>query len=96
MRHNPTVLLVLSKNSTSSEWVEHEARLARELEKELKRDVLCPVALDESWKTTNWPKRLMEQIMEYHILDFSNWEDDKTIERMFNKMILGLNMFYKR
>ena len=40
---NPTVLLVLSENSLSSDWVEHEVRTARGLEKEMRRDVLCPV-----------------------------------------------------
>ena len=34
IRQNPTVLLVLSENSVKSDWVEHEARAARELEKE--------------------------------------------------------------
>jgi len=58
MSQNPTVLLVLSKNSVQSDWVEHEARSARELEKELKRDVLCPVALDGAWKDCPWPVRL--------------------------------------
>ena len=95
MRQNPTVILVLSEDSTSSDWVEHEARLARELGKELNRDVLCPIALDDSWKSARWPARLMEQIMEYNILDYSNWEDDKSFEQVFNKMINGLDMFYK-
>jgi uncharacterized protein YjbI with pentapeptide repeats len=50
MRLNPTVFLVLSKDSVCSDWVEHEAESARELEKELGRHVLCPVALDDAWK----------------------------------------------
>lgn len=95
MRQNPTVILILSENSTASDWVEHEARLARELEKEIGRDVLCPIALDGSWKTSNWPKRLIEQIIEYNILDYSKWNDDKAFEQVFNKMISGLDMFYK-
>jgi hypothetical protein len=95
MRQNPTVILILSENSTRSDWVEHEARLARELEKELNRDVLCPIALDDSWKSAKWPARLMEQIMEYNILDYSNWKDDKTFGQVFNKMVSGLDMFYK-
>jgi uncharacterized protein YjbI with pentapeptide repeats len=95
MRQNPTVILILSENSTRSDWVEHEARLARELEKELSRDVLCPIALDDSWKSAKWPARLMEQIMEYNILDYSNWKDDKAFGQVFNKMISGLDMFYK-
>ena len=64
IRLNPTVLLVLSKHSVESDWVQHEARLARKLEIETKRDVLCPVALDDSWKNYHWPERLREQIME--------------------------------
>jgi hypothetical protein len=95
MRQNPTVILILSENSTRSDWVEHEARLARELEKEIGRDVLCPIALDASWKSAKWPARLMEQIKEYNILDYSKWNDDKAFSQVFNKMISGLDMFYK-
>lgn len=95
IRQNPTVLLVLSKNSLSSDWVEHEVRMAREIEKEMKRDVLCPVALDDNWKSGPWPKRVMEQIMEYNILDFSAWEDDVKFEGIFRKLIDGLELFYK-
>jgi len=95
MRQNPTVILILSENSTRSDWVEHEARLARELEKEFGRDVLCPIALDDSWKSAKWPARLMEQIMEYNILNYSKWNEDKAFEQVFNKMTSGLDMFYK-
>ena len=96
IRHNPTVLLVLSENSTQSDWVEHEVRTARILEKELERDTLCPIALDDSWKDSPWPKRVMEQVMEYNILDFSEWEDDVKFEGMFRRLIDGLELFYKR
>jgi hypothetical protein len=95
MRHNSTVLLIISKNSLKSDWVEHEVRTARLLEKELGHDVLCPVRLDDSWKSSRWPKRLMEQIMEYNILDFSEWRDDVKFESMFRKLIDGLQLFYK-
>ena len=95
IRQNPTVLLVLSEHSLRSDWVEHEVRTARELEKDMGRDVLCPVALDDSWKSSHWPKRVMEQIMEYNILDFSEWEDDVKFEGMFRKLIDGLELFYK-
>ena len=95
IHQNPTVLLILSSNSIRSDWVEHEVRMARALEKELGRDVLCPVALDDSWKSSPWPKRLMEQVMEYNILDFSDWERDTGFRRMFDKLIDGLELFYK-
>ena len=95
IRQNPTVLLILSELSIQSDWVEHEVRTARELEKEMGRDVLCPVALDDSWKDSPWPKRVMEQVMEYNILDFSAWEDDGKFGNTFNKLIDGLGLFYK-
>ena len=38
---------------------------ARKLEKVLKRDVLCPVALDDAWKTCDWPGPLRRQTEDY-------------------------------
>lgn len=96
IRRNPTVLLVLSKNSIKSDWVEHEVRTARELEKELGRDALCPIALDDSWNSSPWPKRVMEQVKEYNILDFSKWENDSVFEEQFVKLLNGLDLFYKK
>lgn len=92
---NDTVLLVLSEHSTNSDWVEHEARKAREKEKKTGKDALCPVALDDSWKSCRWPERLQEQIMEYNILDFSGWRDEKVMGGMFSKLLEGLSIFYK-
>jgi len=90
INQNRTVLLILSEHSIKSDWVEHEVRTARDMEKEMKRDILCPVALDDSWKSSRWPARVMEQIMEYNILDFSAWRDDVKFEGMFRKLIDGL------
>ena len=42
IRQNPTVLLILSKNSLNSDWVEHEARTARGLEKDLGTRCIVP------------------------------------------------------
>ncbi|MEK6411112.1 MAG: toll/interleukin-1 receptor domain-containing protein [Acidobacteriota bacterium] len=92
---NPIFLLVLSNNSVKSDWVQHEVRLARELELESGRDVLCPIALDQSWKTCKWPERLKEQVVEYHILDFSNWKSQSSFQRMFSKLTDGLVLFYR-
>ena len=75
--------------------MEHEAASARELERQLKRDVLCPIALDDRWKHCDWPKVLKRQIMDYNILDFSEWQDDDFFARQFNKLIEGLQIFYQ-
>ena len=96
IRQNPTVVLILSENSIKSDWVQHEARRARDLEKELGRDVLCPVALDDSWKSSPWPERIMEQVKEYNILDFSKWDENANFKNMFGKLISGLNLYYKK
>ena len=95
IRHNPTVLLVLSKNAMQSDWVQSEVRQARGLEKELGRDVLCPVALDESWKDGRWPERIMQQVKEYNILDFSQWRNEQVFAPMFARLLDGLQLFYK-
>lgn len=95
LRLNPTVLVVLSEHSIKSDWVEHEVNTAREIEKELNRDCLCPVALDDSWKSSPWDQRLMRQIKKYNILDFSNWQDKATFGTTFKKLVDGLQLFYK-
>jgi uncharacterized protein YjbI with pentapeptide repeats len=92
---NPTVLLVLSEHSLSSDWVEHEVRTARWMEKEIGRDVLCPVTLDDSWMDSHWQKRIMEQMREYTILDFSAWRNDIKFDDMCQSLIDGLELFYK-
>ncbi|MCA9470285.1 MAG: toll/interleukin-1 receptor domain-containing protein [Nitrospira sp.] len=95
IRHNPTVLLILSKASTTSDWVEHEVQKARTLEKETGRYVLCPITLDETWKTSTWPGRLQGQIEKYNILDFSAWSDEEAFSRSLGKLIAGLDAYYK-
>lgn len=90
-----TVLLVLSENSVKSDWVEFEATKARELEKkEPKRHVLCPIALDSSWRHCDWPGKLRNQIEKYHVLDFSSWRDSAAFDDKLERLLSGLNLFY--
>jgi hypothetical protein len=65
------------------------------LEKELKRHVLCPVALDDAWKDCGWSQTLRTQIKKYHILPFHDWEDPKPFEEMFRRLVEGLSIFYQ-
>jgi len=57
--------------------------------------VLCPVALDDAWKTCRWPERLREQIEEYHILDLLRLADEAFFRQAFGKLIDGLDLFYR-
>ena len=43
----------------------------------------------------NFVERVMEQVMEYNILDFSEWRDDAEFGKLFKKLIDGLELFYK-
>jgi uncharacterized protein YjbI with pentapeptide repeats len=90
----PVLLLVLSQNSVASDWVLHEVRKAREAERKFGRDLICPIALDGAWQDCRWPARLMEQVKEYNVLDFSRWNDDAFFDEQFKKLIRGLSLFY--
>ena len=96
IEQNPVVLLILSKNSVESDWVEFEASEARKLEKQLNRHVLCPVALDDKWKYCKWSAVLRNQIIKYNILDFSGWKNIDMIDQQFNRLISGLDLFYTK
>ena len=94
IRQNPIVLLVLSEASTESDWVEWEITKARELERDQERDVLCPIALDDNWKSCRWEGPLRRQVEKYNILDFSKWKNEGAMATAFQKLIDGLGLFY--
>jgi hypothetical protein len=96
IRQNQIVILVLSEHSTRSKWVKHEVRTAWLVEKDTGSKVLCPIALDDSWRSSPWPKRIIERILKYNIIDFSVWKDDRKFDEMFHRLIDGLELFYKR
>jgi hypothetical protein len=91
-----TVLLVLSTTSVKSDWVEFEAQKARDFEKETGRHVLCPISLDDSWKTCKWSPVLRNQIEKYNILPFSDWSDPKKFDAVFARLLDGLNVYYAK
>ena len=95
IRQNLKVLLILSEQAIQSDWVEHEITEIKKLEKELGHVVLCAVALDDGWKSGRWPKRVMEQIMGYSILDFSTWKNGGRFAETFQNLIDGLELFNK-
>lgn len=94
IRLNDVVLLVLSKALIESDWVKHELRYARTKEIEEKRDILCPVALDDTWKAkTN--DVVWEPVFDKLVLDFSKWKS-KAFEPVFDKLVRGLSVNYDK
>ena len=102
IRINDVVMLVLSESSVNSDWVEHELALALEKERKEERDVLLPIALDESWKAKAVVKTAIEAdpdwrpVKKRHVLDFSEWEDDVAFDAAFGKLLRGMKKNYPR
>lgn len=86
------VVLVLSNNSIASDWVMHEVATARRIEKESKRDILCPIAIDSAWTKKKHDLK-WEHLMDKNILDFSGWQTF-TYRRQFERLLKGLSIYY--
>ncbi len=100
IRLNDVVLLVLSEASVQSDWVENELDMARGKEKAEGRDVLCPVALDDSWKSKAFDndteeRALWRTLTRKNILDFSKWKT-KAFNGQFEKLLRGLKVNYPK
>jgi uncharacterized protein YjbI with pentapeptide repeats len=93
--HDARVILILPEHALQSGWVEKEVKEVREMEKEREHPMLFPIALDASWKDGRWPKRVMEQITELDILDFSAWREERRFEEMFRTLLERLDLFHK-
>ena len=98
---NRVVLIVLSKHSVESDWVESELEMARNKEKDQRRDVLCPIALDETWKKKvdaeagpgDPSRHLWRTLQQKFIVDFSGWETGR-FEESLKKLVRGLKTNY--
>ncbi len=97
LRAQDVVLLVLSKKSTESDWVESELEMARMLEKKEKRDILCPIALDKSWEDKceagGADRQLWRTLKKKAILPFKKNRSD--IDVQTKKLIDGLRENYQ-
>jgi uncharacterized protein YjbI with pentapeptide repeats len=95
------VIFVLSKESVSSDWVEHELEMARKKEKAEKRAVLCPITLDDAWRekvgSDDGPgdpsQYLWRTVKEKHVVDFSGRTEP--FDAAFRRLVTGLNTNYR-
>jgi uncharacterized protein YjbI with pentapeptide repeats len=99
MSGQDVVILVLSENSLESDWVENELEMAREKEKSEGRDVVCPIAIDNTWSkyitNENHPNRtLWRKLREKYVIDFSKWRT-KAFEHSFRQLIAGVKLNYE-
>jgi uncharacterized protein YjbI with pentapeptide repeats len=83
------LLLLLSKNSLGSDWVEKEVETAFEKERRQKQTVLFPVRLDGSVMKTEsgWPADIRRT---RHIGDFTHWKRHDAYKEAFNRLLWDL------
>jgi hypothetical protein len=89
IRFHDKLLLILSKYSVQSDWVEHEVEHALDRERIEKKNILFPVRLDESVmeSTTGWAGNVQRQ---RHIGDFTRWKDHDSYKRAFDRLLRDL------
>jgi TIR domain-containing protein len=91
------LLLVLSEASMASAWVRREIRKARETEAREDRRKLFPIRLVgmevvQAWECVDrrTGQDYAEEVLRYHIPDFSNWKDHDSFESGFAKLLRDL------
>jgi len=83
------VLLILSENSVSSDWVAREVNIAIEKEKERHTAVLFPVKIDEAVRDspTQWAREIQER---RQIGDFKSWKEHDLYRQAFDVLVSDL------
>lgn len=84
------LLLVLSENSVSSEWVSDEVEAALEKEEGQKgKVVLFPLRLDDAVMEINvgWPAKVRRS---RHIGDFRDWKNHDSYQKAFERLMRDL------
>jgi hypothetical protein len=85
------VLLILSKHSIKSDWVEDEVKAAYEEERKRRQTVLFPIRLDDVVLETNeaWAAKLRA---DRNIGDFRRWKDHDAYKQTFERIVRDLTI----
>jgi hypothetical protein len=83
------VLLILSKDSVSSRWVQVEVSKALQLEQGRGNTVLFPLRLDDAIFDVPGTDEIM-RLKERQIGDFSHWQDKRLYQRAFSQLMRAL------
>jgi hypothetical protein len=91
------LLLIISKESIQSNWVNTEIYNARQRELNEHRQMFYPVSLIPFADIKNWKsfdadigKDLGREVREYYIPDFSNWKDHDSYQKAFDRLVNDL------
>ena len=89
IRAHNKLLLVLSKHSVASQWVEKEVETAMEREQKQNETILYPIRLDDTvMKIENgWPADIRRT---RNIGDFRKWRDESSYTKAFERLVRDL------
>lgn len=89
IRLHDKVVLVLSKHSIASDWVETEVETAFRTERDEDRIVLFPVRVDDAIEQTDeaWARQLWDT---RNIGDFRGWKDHDSYQAAFERVLRDL------
>jgi hypothetical protein len=89
IRLHDKLLIILSKESVASGWVEHEVKTALSKERKEKQVVLFPVRLDKAVLESpfSWATEIRH---ERNIGDFTRWKDHDEYQKAFTRLMRDL------
>jgi hypothetical protein len=89
VRSYDKLLLVLSKHSIDSDWVEREVETASEEERKRKKTMLFPIRLDSAVMKTDqaWAADIRRT---RYIGDFTHWKDHDAYQKAFERLLRDL------
>jgi hypothetical protein len=97
IRYYDKLLLILSEQSISSDWVANEIKWACKREKQDGKQKLFPVSLMDYEKIKAWElfdadtaTDLAAEVRSYFIPDFTNWKDHDSYKQAFKRLLRDL------
>lgn len=83
---NDKLILVLSKDSIQSEWVEDEITKAFAEERQRKKDILLPLRLDDAVMTSSepWASKVKNS---RNIADFQHWRNSEQYRNLLHQLL---------
>ena len=91
IRIKDKLLVIMSKKSVNSDWVEEEVEKALAKEKSQNKLILFPVRIDDEVMKTSkaWAEIIRNN---RHIGDFRKWEESKEYKKAFNRLLRDLKV----
>jgi hypothetical protein len=89
IRVHDKLLLILSKNSIESEWVEKEVETAMERERQQRRAILFPIRLDDAVQKieVGWAADVRRS---RNVGDFRRWKSRDAYSKAFERLLRDL------